>query len=213
MKQLIQIFVVVLLALLLRTVGLPAGIGAAIEPAATAVIVLEPVTVDYPRPVAAPGGVGETAVSLPPHLHPTQPTTGGDYRAWQGELRYCWFGGWSDADRQTMLQAFAVWQPAGVRFVAAEGVADCTLALIAENNGENGNAGYASMGPGMWRRLPGRITVNSHYPLTQAAAVHETGHVLGLLHWSAGVMAEDYWNYGLPGPAEFAAVRSMWGVQ
>lgn len=179
-------------------------------PALATAVPPEPVT--YAEPIAYAEPV--TAVALPaawPHLHPSQPTTGGDYSAWGGVLRYCWFGQWAQADRATMLAGLDAWKPAGVRFAPADDFATCTLLLTAENGGDNGNGGYASMGPGMWGRLPGRITINSYYPLSQWTATHETGHVLGLLHWERGIMAETV-DALTPGDAEIAAVRAMWGT-
>jgi len=149
-----------------------------------------------------------TAVNLPPHMHPTQPTTGGDYARVGGEVRYCFFGAWRSEDRAVMVAGMDAWSGSGVRFVAADDVRDCTLMFVAENWGDNQVGGKASMGPGK----PGYITINSYYPLSLWTATHEAGHILGLLHWSDGVMATDMLTLA-PGPAEIDAVRAMWGTQ
>ena len=147
-----------------------------------------------------------TAATLP-HLHPTQPTTGGDYARLGGVVRYCWFGAWRDEDRAVMVAGMDAWNGSGVRFVESDGVRDCTLMLVAEDWGDVGVGGKASMGPGN----PGYITINSHYPLSMWTATHEAGHILGLLHWADGVMATDMLTLA-PGPAEIDAVRRMWAA-
>ena len=86
------------------------------------------------------------------------------------------------------------------------------LHMLLENMGDNQVGGYASTGPGMWQLVPGRIRINSYYPLSAETAAHEVGHILGLFHWESGIMAAPS-QTAVPGPAEIDAVRAMWGTQ
>ena len=163
--------------------------------------------------VAVQPSSGVVWSDMPPHLHPSQPVTGLDYRSYGAEIRYCWFGNWDSERVQTMLSAFQVWRPTGVTFLPADGIADCDVHLTLENMGDNLFGGAASSGPGIHRLVPGSIRINSFYPLSNATAIHEVGHILGLLHWSEGIMAESAPGDTLPGQAEIDAVKKMWGTQ
>ena len=120
-------------------------------------------------------------------------------------LTYCYQGdGWTPEYRATVAAGFNAWAATGITFV--EDAANCQTAVILTTDGSN-HAGHGGMG---------LIDFNLTYGLLPQAAVHEVGHILGLLDGGSGAMNGVY-QFGAPvvypTVAEIATVRQMWGME
>ena len=120
-------------------------------------------------------------------------------------LTYCYQGdGWTPKYRATVAAGFNAWAATGITFV--EDAANCQTAVILTTDGSN-HAGHGGMG---------LIDFNLTYGLLPQAAVHEVGHILGLLDGGSGAMNGVY-QFGAPvvypTVAEIATVRQMWGME
>ncbi len=120
-------------------------------------------------------------------------------------LTYCFQGdGWTPEYRQTVSDGFAAWAATGITF--AEDDVDCQTAIVLTTDTSD-HAGHGGMG---------LIDFNLTYGLLPQAAVHEVGHILGLLDSNAGAMNGTYMMgapVAYPTADEITAVRNLWGIK
>jgi hypothetical protein len=167
-----------------------------IPPVMRATAVAQRPTASYQLPVANPL----------PHV------AGLNRELFNGRLRYCYTSdGWGRAEKAAMGQAFQSWQGAGVAFNEVGDVGRCDLQLAIVYDPASPFAGWATLGPGFGPELPAKLFMNQVFGFDPLVAAHELGHVLGLDHAPSGVMASPAQAW--PGAAEFAAVKSIWGLE